>query len=174
MSTVTFSVNGCEKAKLESVTSLRWIWNFVRAVRPHTDTLALYPRAEDYSSPLFSCPSLPPPLSPSLSIRLTLSFTARIRVSAFFPGPLVRLMDDGAGREWQWINYPAASLILIWLSGSSGWAEGRLGHRLTCPGSSTNNSLGCNLKAAQASVSVWLAWAAQETRFMVKTFNIWR
>ena len=76
------------------------------------------------------------PLTSSLlSLSLSLSLSASLSVSPFFPAPLVRLMDDSTGREWQYINCLAASLIVIWLLESSGSAEGRLGHVLTWPGS---------------------------------------
>ena len=49
-------------------------------------------------------------------------------LSVFLPGPLVRLMDDRVGREWQEIHFPAVFLILIWISASSSLTEVRTGH----------------------------------------------
>lgn len=69
---------------------------------------------------------------------LSLSLSVSIWISPFFLGPLVRLMDDRAGRERQYINYFAASLILIWLPESSGSAWGQRGYILTQPGSRIN------------------------------------
>lgn len=119
--------------------SPRRIWLFVQVVKPHSDGTGLV--SVNCPPPPSYCP-LPPPLSCITISSLPLSFLyhslpASISVSPFFPGPLVRLMDDRAGREWQCINYLAASLILIWLSESSGTAEGSLGHILTWTGSVT-------------------------------------
>lgn len=129
---------------------------FVWAVKPHTDSTSLV--SPNWRS-LSTSAQLLPFTSTSLSVSLShppslfiISLSVRLSVSPFFPGPLVRLMDDSAGREWQYINYLAASLILIWLLGSSGSAEGRLGHILTWPGSTTNKIKELNVKTAPASI----------------------
>lgn len=93
-------------------------------------TVHLRPAAAFYLH-LSACHCLTLPLTSSL---LSLSLSVSLSVSPFFPAPLVRLMDDSTGREWQYINCLVASLILIWLPESSGSAEGRLGYVLTWPG----------------------------------------
>lgn len=88
---------------------------------------------------------LPPPLSLLLLLSSlhrhppSLSLSTRNTVRPFPPGPLVRLMDGSAASEWQCINYPAASLVLTWLSESSGSAEERFCYLLTWLG--VNNTL---------------------------------
>ena len=160
---------------------------FVRAVQSHTDSTGLVSTnwwlLSTFTQLLpFTSTSLCISISPSLSLHHlpSLPLSVSSSVSPFFPGPLVRLMDDSAGREWQYINYLAASLILIWLPESSGSAEGRLSHTLTWPGSTTTKLFKeRNVTTAPASICTcfWhvcrvLVWVEHEMFFCFFLFYL--
>lgn len=108
--------------------SLRKMWMLLWAINAHTDTSFKITVHLNPSCWPFTCTSLFQHFTFPLSLD---------ELSPFFASPLVRLTDDSTGREWQCINYLAVSLILIWLSESSGSVQGRLGHLPIWPGSKT-------------------------------------
>lgn len=104
---------------------VRRIWMFVGTIKPHIGSTALTSTNRELlcNCCLSTSTTLLPLLHRPASIIIPFLWASR--------SPLVRLMDDSSGREWQCSNHLGISVILIWVPRTSGSAEERLGHILT-------------------------------------------